>query len=252
MATSHDNSMMDAETRANDDFEGHALEKQSDSPGALSDADTDVPSTGDNPASPKPNPTPDSDPSTSPEPADLEKVLSAPGFPDGGTRAWLVVLGGWCCLFSSFGWIMIMGVFQDWYESHTLRQYSASTIAWIPSMQVCLMFLLAPIFGIIFDSYGPRGLLIGGSLFQLVGVMLLSLCDRYYQVFLAQGVCSAIGTSAMFYAGNNTVGRWFHSRRALALGLVSSGSSAGGLVGTYVCKSRKRNTAVLLKSDIDI
>lgn len=26
-------------------------------------------------------------------------------FPDGGREAWLVVVGGWCCLFVSFGWI---------------------------------------------------------------------------------------------------------------------------------------------------
>ena len=25
--------------------------------------------------------------------------------PDGGIRAWMVVLGGFCCLFCSFGWI---------------------------------------------------------------------------------------------------------------------------------------------------
>lgn len=26
-------------------------------------------------------------------------------FPDGGIKAWSVVLGGFCCLFCSFGWI---------------------------------------------------------------------------------------------------------------------------------------------------
>lgn len=26
-------------------------------------------------------------------------------FPDGGAKAWLVVLGGFCCLFCSFGWV---------------------------------------------------------------------------------------------------------------------------------------------------
>ena len=40
--------------------------------------------------------------------------LMAPGaFPDGGTSAWLVVLGGFCCLFCSFGWINCMASFPS-------------------------------------------------------------------------------------------------------------------------------------------
>lgn len=34
--------------------------------------------------------------------------LNATGPPDGGTAAWLVVLGAWCCSFSSPGWINSM------------------------------------------------------------------------------------------------------------------------------------------------
>lgn len=55
-------------------------------------------------------------------PSDMEKVptiVQAPvvppamdpsQFPDGGTKAWLTVLGGFCCLFVSFGWINSIGV----------------------------------------------------------------------------------------------------------------------------------------------
>ena len=53
---------------------------------------------------------------TQPQGGDLEKAVSgsAPpvlaltdprSFPDGGLQAWLVVCGGFCCLFCSFGWI---------------------------------------------------------------------------------------------------------------------------------------------------
>ncbi|PVH96861.1 MFS general substrate transporter [Periconia macrospinosa] len=152
--------------------------------------------------------------------------------PDGGTTAWLAVVGGWCCLFASFGWITCIGVFQAHYEQNQLRQYSPALIGWIPSVETFFLFVGAPLVGKVFDSYGPRPLLIVGTLFHVLGLMILSLCKQYYQFFLAQSVCSAMGASAVFWAANNAVGTWFGSKRGLAMGIMSAGSSVGGVVGT--------------------
>jgi MFS transporter, MCT family, aspergillic acid transporter len=88
--------------------------------------------------------------------------LSSPAL-DGGLSAWLVALGAWCVLLCSFGWINStyrniltkfdksyspcyrqsgVGVFQDYYETDLLRQYSASKIAWIPSLQIFFMYFM--------------------------------------------------------------------------------------------------------------
>ncbi|KAB8260977.1 major facilitator superfamily domain-containing protein [Aspergillus pseudonomiae] len=56
--------------------------------------------------------------------------------PDGGVAAWLMVLGAWCVLFCSFGWINSIGEFQAYYEHDLLREYSSSKISWIPSLQI--------------------------------------------------------------------------------------------------------------------
>lgn len=157
---------------------------------------------------------------------------SSTPFPDGGREAWLVVLGAWCCMFASFGWITCIGVFQDYYQRELLSEYSAGAIAWIPSTETFIMFLGAPVFGKLFDSYGPRSSLLLGTALHVFGLMMISVSTEFYQIFLAQSVCSAIGTSAIFWASNNSVGTWFRRRRALAFGIVSSGSSAGGVVGT--------------------
>lgn len=162
----------------------------------------------------------------------LNAAASASEFPDGGLTAWSVVLGGWCSLFVSFGWITCIGVFQTEYQASQLRTYSPSTIAWIPSVETFVMFVGAPFFGKLFDSYGSRWIMIVGTGFHVFGLMMLSISKQYYQIFLAQSVCSAIGSSAIFWAANNAVGTWFAKRRGLALGIVSSGSSVGGIVGT--------------------
>ena len=56
-------------------------------------------------------------------------------FPEGGTQAWLTVAGSSACLFVSFGWVNCVGVFQEYYQTHQLKEYSASDVAWIPALQ---------------------------------------------------------------------------------------------------------------------
>jgi hypothetical protein len=70
-------------------------------------------------------------------------------FPDGGKDAWLCLLGGACCLFCSFGWINCLGVFQAYYQANQLRDYSPSTIAWIPSIEIFMMFWPGPVSSIV-------------------------------------------------------------------------------------------------------
>lgn len=66
-------------------------------------------------------------------------------FPDGGIEAWLVVFGGWCALFCTFGLINCMGVFEQYYLAGPLKQYDASAVSWIPSVLVFLMIFCGSI-----------------------------------------------------------------------------------------------------------
>ena len=67
--------------------------------------------------------------------------LDTPGIPDGGLAAWSAVFGGWCVLFTSFGWVDCIGIFQSHYQTDQLRDYTPSTIAWITSVEVCIKVL---------------------------------------------------------------------------------------------------------------
>ncbi|CAG8402508.1 unnamed protein product [Penicillium salamii] len=161
-------------------------------------------------------------------PAPTTPAIGPP--PDGGAQAWLVVLGAFSGLFVSFGWINCIGVFQAYYESHQLSAYSTSTITWITSLETFVMFFCGPIFGTIFDSQGPRKILLLGTFLHVFGLMMASLSTEYYQFILAQGICSPIGASAIFNASVNSVSTWFAKRRAFALGVTAAGSSLGGVI----------------------
>jgi MFS family permease len=97
-------------------------------------------------------------------------------------------------------------------------------------MEVFVMFLGGPIFGKLFDNYGPRYILLFGTFCHVFGLMMTSLSTQYYQILLAQGVCSAIGASAIFCVAMSSIGTWFFRRRATAFGIVASGSSLGGVI----------------------
>ncbi|KAI0975858.1 major facilitator superfamily domain-containing protein [Xylaria arbuscula] len=159
-----------------------------------------------------------------------QKPATDAGPPDGGLVAWLVVLGGWCCSFSSPGWVNSVGAFQEYYQTGPLKSYSSSDISWIVALQLFFLFALGPVVGIIYDKYGPRPLIIGGSLVHVVGLMLASLAKKYYQFILSQGVLSAIGVACIYSPAIASVGTWFAKKRGLALGIMVTGSSVGGVV----------------------
>lgn len=153
---------------------------------------------------------------------------------DTSLRGWLAVVGGFLCLFVSFGWITCIGVFQAYYSTHQLRDYSASTVGWISSAEVTLLFLGVPIFGALFDRLGPTVILVVGTALHVGGLLGVASCRTYGQIFAAQSIVSAMGTGAIFVAGTTAAGTWFQARRGLALGLVSAGSALGAVIGTAV------------------
>jgi MFS family permease len=123
-----------------------------------------------------------------------------------------------------------IGIFQTVYETTILKEYSPSTVAWIVSLETFFMFLGGPVMGLLFDNYGPRWLLLVGTFLHVFGLMMASISTQYWHFILAQGICSPLGASAVFYAAMSSVVTWFHRRRGLALGVTASGSSLGGVI----------------------
>lgn len=62
-----------------------------------------------------------------------------PGYPEGGTQAWLVVLGAWCAMIPSMGLLNTLAILEAWVASDELPTMDTSTIGWIFS---CYAFLL--------------------------------------------------------------------------------------------------------------
>lgn len=128
------------------------------------------------------------------------------------------------------GWINCIGIFQGYYQENQLKAYSPSTVSWISSLETFFMFFGGAVVGKAFDAYGAPVLLLVGTFLHVFGLMMASVSTAYWHFLLAQGVCSALGASMIFYPAIGCVSTWFHRRRAFALGIMASGSSLGGVL----------------------
>lgn len=96
-------------------------------------------------------------------------------YPEGGLQAWLVVLGSWLALFSAMGLMNSLATFHAYIGSHQLRDYSHGAVGWIFSVYTFLAFFGGIYIGPVFDKYGPRWLILAGSVCVVASLMLLSI-----------------------------------------------------------------------------
>ena len=96
------------------------------------------------------------------------------GHPDGGLKAWLVVFGSFCAMGAIYGLINTSAVFESYFRTHQLSDYSHSEIGWIFSLYLFLVFFVGVQVGPLFDRFGPRWLVAAGTSCITASLMLLS------------------------------------------------------------------------------
>lgn len=117
------------------------------------------------------------------------------------------------------------------YESNLPSHNLSSDVSWIGSVQGCMLMLLGPIAGTLYDAGYFRQLLIGGLFLIIFGQFMTSLAREYYQVVLAQGLCAGTGMGLTFLPTTAILSQYFSGGRlALVLGLASSGSPMAGII----------------------
>ncbi|KAL2867851.1 MCT family MFS transporter [Aspergillus lucknowensis] len=150
--------------------------------------------------------------------------------PNGGLQAWLQVFGGFLFVLNTWGMANAFGIFQTYYTTTLLPESSQSSISWIGSIQGFLLLFVGVFCGRAFDAgyfYPVAGL---GIFLSVFGMMMTSLGTKYYQIFLAQGLCLGVGSGCLFTPSISLVGTYFSTRRGLATGIAASGSSVGGII----------------------
>jgi MFS family permease len=99
------------------------------------------------------------------------------------------------------------------------------------SLFVIVHSLIGPFAGSIVDRFGPKRVILLGSLFLGMGLALCSLTRTWWHHYIFFGVITAVGVGFTGWIPNATIiQQWFKANRGLAIGIISSGIGIGILI----------------------
>ena len=155
--------------------------------------------------------------------------VSQPADPATSFLGWRMVAAGTGVLIMSSG----IGFYGHGAFLDPLResfQCSKSSISFALTLFFLTSGLGEMIIGRTVDRYGPRLLMVAGSIIFGAGLMLLSRLNSLWQLYILYPIM-ALGWSCTSVGPINTlISNWFARRRGLALSITMTGLSVGGII----------------------
>ncbi|MBI2953223.1 MAG: MFS transporter [Chloroflexi bacterium] len=143
--------------------------------------------------------------------------------------AWVVVVAVFLATAIAAGARSTFGVYVKPLEEEF--QATRGIITLIASTSILFSGGSQPLIGHALDRYGPRIVAVVALLIISVGVIVSSIVTELWQLYISFGVVVSLASSATGTVMATVVtSRWFVKHRGLALGLLTSGRSAGQLL----------------------
>lgn len=163
--------------------------------------------------------------------------------PQDGRAAWMHALVAFWLVFSCWGLTSIYGVFQAYYYrnpqlSDSISRASISSLAWIGSTQLGLVFLLGLPMGYLVDSGYLISAFRTSSLLFALAVWLTAQCTSWSSLWLVQGLLTGLGAGGVFGCGIAILSTWFSPARiSSAMAVGACGSCVGAICFALVTKT---------------
>ncbi|OBA21615.1 MFS general substrate transporter [Metschnikowia bicuspidata var. bicuspidata NRRL YB-4993] len=162
---------------------------------------------------------------------------SGNSYPEGGWKAYLVVLGSHLGLMVHFGILNAVGAVQAYVSSHQLAGEAVSSVSWVFSIYMCLPFFLGALVGPVFDRRGSKQLLAASTALLFAGFLALSFSLLIVAFLFSLSLCLGTAHALAIPPLVSLLSHWFLVHRGKALGLASLGGSVGGTIWPLVLQA---------------
>ncbi|GLA91323.1 hypothetical protein AtubIFM61612_005657 [Aspergillus tubingensis] len=150
---------------------------------------------------------------------------------DQGKGAWLILAS--CCLIQLpvWGFSLVAGIFQEYFETHDDLEGSKGGLAIMGTTATGILYLLSPITFTLLTRYPhlPKSCAFVGLALSVGGSLLSSFATTVWQMIVTQGVICGLGNGLVFSPTTLYLDQWFVRRKGLAYGIMWAGKSICGV-----------------------
>jgi len=152
--------------------------------------------------------------------------------PEGGIKGWSSVAGAFLIQFCTIGYLFTWNVFEDHYNHVVLTDQNPIAVRFIGSVQWFLAFFLSLVAGKLADSGFSQHSVMAGSVVFALSLFLLSFVgeEQIGRIFACQSLGMGIGIGLVFVPTVIIPLHYFKRQRGLAIGVLMSGGSFGGMI----------------------
>ncbi|CUM47220.1 unnamed protein product [Debaryomyces tyrocola] len=150
--------------------------------------------------------------------------------PDGGFKAYSVMIGSYFTILTNLGLINSIGAIQAYVSEHQLSEISAVDVSWIFSIYLFLAYGVGLFTGRTFDKRGPLVLMVISAVLLVMGLFGAAYSKTVYQFilsFIAVGISNGLSITPSI----GVINHWFSNKKIGTIqGLSTSAGSLGGLL----------------------
>ncbi|OCF39448.1 monocarboxylic acid transporter [Kwoniella heveanensis CBS 569] len=154
---------------------------------------------------------------------------------DGGSKAWLFLIGATYMEIIVWGLPFSIGVLHAYWSNVLFKGEGLSTITLAATLQTGLLYMFAALFGPIFAAIPKwtRALQIAGLAAASLAMIASAFATKPWHLLVTVGLFYPL-SCATYLPCATLLFEWFHAKRGYATGIMYAGSGAGGTIFPFL------------------